>query len=521
MAALATIAVAVCFMACTKGLGVENPNISNWEDDLCHDEIILGEQLENPYTVANVKNALDVLYPGTKASSSINATDLYVRFLPRSEEDLETLKNLGVSLLDHPMDYSVVRDGDYYHDPEIERDCITWQYGVVPVGFEFPAEIEHELLDECYLAENDPSTKSSVGIDWEAVERKSFDLTGNSGMLCEQTKGGGTEPSGRITIVDSNANGGQPFGVAGVKVQCNVFIKFASAFTDTDGYYKIPKKFTANPRFRLVFENSKGFTIGFNTILYKGSISTLGKHSSQGATVNVSSNSERKLFRRCCVNNAAWEYYEKCSPGNYNIASPPSNLCFWCFDDLDVSSSVMLHHGTIMGGNSTNTIYQLVAWIVQIFGPDITLGTKNLLTYDQIFATVVHEMAHASHFTKVGLEYWNTYIGYIVSCALAGQDTYGDGTLNNAGHCAVGEMWAYYMENKLYKDRYGRNPGAGNSYWFHPQILTALQDRGLSVYQLFAAFTPIVTDKRKLQDEYMGLYPTKRSVITQIFNRYD
>jgi len=520
LAALATLAWTMCAASCSKGPDLSNQAMSD-EDVLCHDEIVLGEQLDNPYTVTNVKTALDALYPGTKASSTINATDLYVRFLPRTEDDLEQLRSLGLSLLDHPMDYSVVKDGDYYHDPDIDRDCITWQYGVVPVGFEFPDGIEYELLDECYLAENDPSTKASDGIDWNAVERKSFDLTGNSDMLCAGTKSGGVQPSGRIMIVDPQANGSQPFGVAGVKVQCNVFIKFTSAYTDSEGYYTLPKKYSANPRYRLVFENSKGFTIGFNTILYKGSISTLGKHGPEGVSATVDSNSERKLFRRCCVNNAAWDYYERCSSKDLNITPPPSNLCFWCFDNLDASSAVMLHHGTILNGNSSQKIYQLVAWVVRFFGPDITLGTQNLTSYDQIFATVVHEMAHASHFSKAGLDYWNNYITYIVSCALEGQDVYGDGTLKLAGYCCLGEMWAYYMQNKLYKDRYGRNPAAGNEFWFHPQILTALQDRGLSVYQIFAPFTPVVTDKKKLQDEYLALYPSKRSVINQIFNRYD
>ncbi len=93
-----------------------------------------------------------------------------------------------------------------------------------------------------YIAENDRTTRAD-GIDWAEVEREAYRLTGNSGMLLPQTKGGKTNPSGRITIVDEKANGGKPFGVAGVKVMCNAFVKFCSDYTDRDGYYELSRGF--------------------------------------------------------------------------------------------------------------------------------------------------------------------------------------------------------------------------------------------------------------------------------------
>ena len=233
-----------------------------YDTKVSHDELVLGEKLEDPYTVANMEKAIESLYPTKAGRVRLEATDLYVRFLPKSQEDIDRLEALGADLYDHPFDYAVVREGDWYHDPSLAEDAITWQYAVVPPDFAFPKDIVSEVLDECYLADNLPVTRASDGIDWAAVERESFRLTGNEALLEPQTKADRNKPSGRITIVDEAYAGGKPFGVAGVRVSCNVFVRFAKAYTDRDGYYSIGKSFSMKPRYRLVFKNAKGFAIG-------------------------------------------------------------------------------------------------------------------------------------------------------------------------------------------------------------------------------------------------------------------
>ena len=71
----------------------------------------------------------------------IHPTDLYVRFLPSSDAALQKLRAGGLYLLDHPMDYRIVREGDYYIDPSLEEGSITWQYAVVGSDYAFPEDI--------------------------------------------------------------------------------------------------------------------------------------------------------------------------------------------------------------------------------------------------------------------------------------------------------------------------------------------------------------------------------------------
>lgn len=516
-------AASLLLLSCSgKSLDVMTPQDVD-DSSLSHEEIVLGNQLENPYTVENVKAALQSLYP-TKALVDLPVTDLYVRFLPENDSQLSQLRKLGIPLLDHPMDYEIVCDGDFYHDPSLSTDVPTWQYSVVPSNFVFPTRIRYEILDECYIA-SEQNTKAGDGIDWDAVEAESFRLTGNGSMLesDSSTKADkGQTPSGRITIIDDKANGGQPFGVAGVRIDANVFVKYSTTYCDRDGYYKFPKKFSANPRYRLVFKNEKGFSIGFNSVLYPASVSTLGKNSPAGVNITVDSNSERKLFRRCAVNNAVYDYFNRCSAGDLGIQTPPSDLTIWTFDKLDVSSAVMLHHGTVFDPESANKYFQIAFKVVQLFAPDITLGTRDANSYSDLYALVAHELSHASHFSAVGRDYWNNYIAYIGSCALMGKQLYGDGQGEYAGYCAVGEMWAYFLARKLTADRYPYFDLAPiPQLWFHPVIFSYLYERGFSVSELFGVLGPSVVDVNTLQESLLLKYPAKRTIINQVFGRYE
>jgi hypothetical protein len=82
-------------------------------------------------------------------------------------------------------------------------------------------------------------------------------------------------------------------------------------------------------------------------------------------------------------------------------------------------------------------------------------------------------------------------------------------------------MWAYYLESKMFKDRYGGNfPTFGNSYWFSPQIFRFLDERGLSSSDIFSVLNDDVTSKESVKEALIMSFPEKREMVEQVFSRY-
>ena len=516
---LKAIILLMAAAACTKG-GPDTPYGDLYPDDgLSHEMIVLGKRLENPYTTENISAAIASVYPG-RAKVAVAPTHLYVRFLPVDQDDFELLSDLDLS--DYPLDYEILKDGDYYHDPGIDEDKATWQYAVVPEDYVFP-DVYYEIIDECCITENNAPERSAGGIDWEAVEREAYRLTGNGDLLADgNARSGKVNPSGRITIVDDKVNGGKPFGVAGVRVRCNTFVKYSHAYTDRDGYYTIPKKYSSKIRYRLIYKNEKGFAIGFNKLLVPASTSALGQASPEGLDVTITKDSDRKMFSRSAVNNSAYDYISRCSEGDMNITPPPADLRIWLFPSLEASSAVMIHHGAFVESEYIKKFLGVFSSIIAFFAPDITLGTKGRNDYSSIYSAVCHELAHSSHFAQVGKGYWDRYIMFIMkSFVTSGGMTYGTGAEADAGYCAVGEMWAYYIESIMYKERYGGNvPSFGSSNWFSPQIFRVLDERGVTRSEILNAMQPDVTDVDLLKSMMISMYPDKGVMINQVFNRY-
>lgn len=521
-AAIAALLLLVA-MGCRKDeLPANLPEDESTAETVSHEMIELGRQMEDPYSVGNMTKALESVYPTKSERTDLRATDQYVRFLPRDWKEYETLEKAGFDLMDHPLDYQIVKDGDYYHDPSIPEDEMTWQYAVVPSGTAFPKGIRCEILDECYIP--DSETTKADGIDWEAVEREAFRLTGNEDMLEVETRSK-VKPSGRITIIDEDNADGKPFGVAGVKVVCNSFVKFSSCYTDRDGYYQIRKGYRSRVRYRLMFKNKKGFAIGFNKIIVPASTSALGRGPNSGIDITVTSGSNRKLWCRCIVNNAGYDYYTRCGAEDLDIDTPPGSLRFWLFQSLKGGCTPMMRQGTIIESDLVREYlgkYGKYAGLAKILLPDVMLGMKGRESYSDIYGAACHAFAHGSHFDKVGKEYWNSYMVYLLRSLVNGiGDGYGSGTEENASYCEVAEMWAFFMQNLLWQDRYGGTyPSEGQDLWFHPEILSYIHDHGVSVSQIYASLDGEVTSRDEFQMALEEMCPSKSDMIQMAFAKY-
>ena len=208
---------------------------SSW-NDVPRGEIILGERVEDPFRWENVAQAASSLGRGT---AGISPTHIYVRFRPSSLSQLCSLRRMYPVLFDHPLDYEILREGNYYHDPSIGASSPTWQYAVLEKGTQMPSDIEWEEIYSCYIPALGTRAGEKDSID--EVIRESFRLTG----FLPSTKAveGGCSPNGRILL------GGVP--PTGARVICSFFTMVSYAEVDSEGGYSIPGRFSRALRYRV------------------------------------------------------------------------------------------------------------------------------------------------------------------------------------------------------------------------------------------------------------------------------
>ena len=489
--------------------------------------IILGEQLQDPYSVQNMTKAFNAVYPAAAGHSPIQATDFYVRFLPKDTLQMQKLVDLGVQLLDHPLDYRIVREGDWYHDPSLPEDCYTWQYGVVPVDFEFPLDVRFERLEDCYLSEHDPATKAD-GIDWYAVEREAFRITGNEDMLVPETKAGEGPffPQGYITIMDPD-HSPEPVGVKGVRVCCNCFVKIATAYTDENGYYKMSRSYSSDLRYRLMFKNVKGFSQGINNLLLAASVSTLGTHPAEGCSITIDNYSDYYQFVRCVANNAGYDYCVASENSSGSIPPLPKDLRIWDLPVLSGSFNIMMHHGVLIETfEPLHAVLGEFVVIARLGQADAYLGIEGCATYNDAYERALLIFTQAGLFSQVGRDWWYEYI--LSAIGTAAFDTFAQllGAVSEGvkagAQAEVVNAYSNYCRTILYRRNYpgsqkvfesGRTGGT--------QLLLYLDERGLGLESLAPLFDKVVTDMDILRQKMLSYYPQYKSTILEAFARYE
>ena len=484
------------------------------------------EVLPNPYTLANMQ----AVYSNAGSSRTLQPTHLYVRFLPQDSLQMNRLKyDLNLELFDYPLDRQI-EDGEVYIDPSIPEGALTWQYTTVPVGFSPPSGITYQVLEQCYIPEEDeaiaPTRGGSVDVEAAAFERLGYTVEPDA--VTRGLFGTSIYPEGTIRVYNDASNEYVP--VRGVKIRCHTIVKWSTAYTDENGYYRMQSKFSIGPHYAIVFDNRKGFDIWGNWAFYARANYNMGWHSKSGHSRDIWAGSQ--AWPWAVVNNAGYDYYEMCE--ETGISKPPSNLKIWVSDMWQSGAAPMVRrvwHPIGANGNApwatflSNIVVgsQATFWntVLKPVEPDIVLNIGS--TYRRAYELTSHELAHASHFRNVGSAYWAKYISYIITYG-----AYGDETKNNAELCAIGEMWGYAMENiqgyeEFIPDRLNSNeryPGTDRRF-FKPHVFWDLiTDGHLTKKQVYDCLTSDVDTYAKLIAKMYQKYPTRADSIEAAFVRH-
>ncbi|HEY8935543.1 MAG TPA: hypothetical protein VIM65_10005 [Cyclobacteriaceae bacterium] len=265
---------------------------------------ILGARLTNPYLLDNMKQAY-LKVKGTSTGLTVN--NLYVRFQPTSISQLVTLQEtLDLELTDVPMDYKIIQHGEYYQDPSIPDEQITYQYAVVPPTFSFPADIPYTVIAPLHIPTDtnveaaaeqlaglnsdgdDLATASgggtisntlatpmvvqcAAGYHWDYSIGKCIADACDDGMHYDTSLGKcvadpapaqppGLPPAGTITVWDTQLN--KYSGVRNVRVVAKRWFKIERMTTDALGRFTATKRFRNKVKVVVKFKNSDSIIRG-------------------------------------------------------------------------------------------------------------------------------------------------------------------------------------------------------------------------------------------------------------------
>ena len=333
----------------------------------------------------------------------MKATHYYIKFMPANQADYAKLK-VDSNLIIYPfsLDAAVSEYSGNYRDPTVPVGVPTYQYASVPVNYVLP-EVPYIKLADLFLP--DESSRGSL-VTIKGGSGSSYSVSGRelvSRSICPEIEDDGGEPdpynippedcdsdyggggpstgtgappgewrpSGRITMTDDVLG---LIGVEGIKVRARRWFTTYTGITDADGYYHVDGTYSRPANYWFNFER-----YDFSVNDHGGGPQEIGEYKLEGPW-----NFELENYDKFCgtIFRAAFHYYYKDIQG---LRRPPLNS-FWA-TQLKIGAFNWTQnsaHGS-MWENRPN----LLGSLINVFHPDRSSM--------DIYATTIHELAHAVH----------------------------------------------------------------------------------------------------------------------------
>ncbi|MBE6200879.1 MAG: hypothetical protein E7134_01670 [Rikenellaceae bacterium] len=508
--------------------------------------MIEGVKVPNPYSVEAMKAACEVLYPTTRSGESVAdeiivATHIYVRFLPADKEQMDFLLETGWELFNYPLDVEFEEDPSEYHDPSLSDEQITWQYTVLPIDTTLPTDITYEILEECYIPDDDETeveTTAGTIVDIAAIEGVSVNYA-ETGVMDPSAS---TMALTRRTYTGTITVDGYP--VEGIKVRIVGRLLSKTATTHADGTYSVTGRLGTSPKTEICFVNSANhISYGYNLALIMPTKVNIGT----ARSINFTETNNLKGWILSHMNRATCMYYDRCA--ELGLTQPPFGMRMWAIKYFEGASCPMFAHRTSYYINSlqryvtgcfdnrtiANATERLLKNLLYKFGPDICLcDVESEPCASDIYEYVFHELSHATHFSYMynNAQWWANVIDYELDCILASdfEDPYGTLNTPNNGHSGVAEMWAHAVGNIFLKELFEQidiratstpyPPREDGSYWFKPEIIWGLYLNGVPLSTLLGGLKKEATSIQMYKQLLLSCYPQYTYYINQTFSQY-
>jgi hypothetical protein len=300
------------------------------------------------------------------------------------------------------------------------------------------------------------------------------------------------QPTGKIDVRDFINGTYRDVSVRRTRVILRRFLKVDRVYTDDQGYFYSTKHFHNKVNVFVKFKSTQLTTRGLRGIRAWQALFPikhgLGKYSGDLRNVNwiyKSSQSGNSRTNRnwwaAQVMNAYLEFNENANAlGIGNLPSEMRILLTSWKGASGAGSTPMNHHRDNLSISDAYIqqflVQPLGAWWGQVYnniynnneilgGMDMSLGynTTNAWASDMVKELMYHEMGHASHFAKVGKDWWNDLVyaesyetsRFGVNGANSPYGTGDDGFLSD--YISLAESWAEHVGQTFVDRAYGNN----------------------------------------------------------------
>jgi hypothetical protein len=568
LALCAVIFTSTLYVACTKDVltAKEEGVVLPQKEAVA---MLTRSKTANPFSVSNIQQALSDL--GRNEPLDNDRIYYYYAFDPQNVTGA-MLSTIEADENHHILDYPFA-DGDAFTEvfmANYEANSAAAADGKLYIVFkkggnldnlfEFNGQLGATKLDELYLPnQNDKELQLKAMANAQGVTVESFKISWP--CLFKQ-------PHGRVTYLDTETL--QTRGVPNIQVWAIAFGIPMSTLSDDNGFYAIPWLFSVGT---VIGTHAKNFRVNVKPLDITGSVLSaiaqvtanfiLGSLHVEGTAtscqmkndinINFNQNNQRRYWAQILdavrlhhtftaqdgINSAPWglTWYAIWGNGQGSSYSAPM-LSHISGNPVDIIGNLLgIIFDTNISSNAPN-FFNLLTGLLPSISTDESVGsmTEGGNHYsERLMQGALHELAHASLFTKVGQIYWQEVITNIIAGSGTSCGGYGCGTEAFAGNAAVilgktyhrrihpngvavtdvvgGSIWLSYpaaLENGVFF----RNTWIPTGVFFdltdpfNPSILENLDNvQGVTIAQMYNAFSPNVHDFCDYRNRFVNQNP--------------
>jgi hypothetical protein len=378
--------------------------------------------LENPYSLENMRLALNTIKNKDKSSSylsaenfQINASHLYIKFKPRNEEEEGLLKaDSTMYLFDYRLD--VEYKSSFLENRPVTGDSIPDYYTAIPIDKALP-NVPYETLEELYIPEQDIYFANTQEIEKYLINDKinnktdlfnhlifnAFVQTNNEDEVLEPGStatqrwffGRRWTPKGTIRIWDDLY---KEIPLEGAKILMRQWFTVDSGITGANGYFQTGTV-RGHARYILQWER------------YQYSI----RSGSGGQAERRGPNLKNQDWNYLITNGTHDEYYGHIHRAAHHYyykyihqLNRPHQNGFW---NPQMKIAAKYEPNSSINASHTSNYFNPFGVFnkIRVYNPQND-------SFD-VYGTVIHELAHSSHFSANKVKFRNTDTKVIESWA--------------------------------------------------------------------------------------------------------